>query len=485
MRPVMADPGRGEAEVITLRRGADPLDLFRLLSEDTLPVLLHSGRTDPDTGRFSIVASDPFLIFSFRQGRGTVRSRLRETAFSGDPFPVLREELDRHRVAPIPGIPFLGGAVGYLGYGLREWTGATGRQPTLPSPWNDMHLGFYDHAFVVDHASRCTHLVATGMAEPGPSRGKEKRRLDLKRLLERFEARRPRFEADRNAVTGRVSFRTSREEYLERVRRAQEYLAAGDIYQVNLSHRIEVEGEWRPLELYRRLVAAHPACFSACLPLRDHAVLCASPERLVRLMGRHAETRPIKGTRARGQTPEADLRAANELAAGPKERAENVMIVDLARNDLGRVCIPGSVSTRELFRVETLPSVHHLVSTVSGILREGADRVDLVQALFPGGSMTGAPKIRAMEIIDELEGVERGIYSGSIGYFSFDGDLDLNIVIRTLVVSGSRAELQVGGAVLAESDPSAEYQETLDKADPLLQLFQGSGTVPREEPGRD
>ena len=291
------------------------------------------------------------------------------------------------------------------------------------------------------------------------------------------EASPPRQEPFQNPPSPAIRFHTSREEYLRGIRRAQEFLAAGDIYQVNLSHRISVAGDWNPLALYRRLMERHPAAFAAYLPYEDHAILCASPERLVRLEGSRAETRPIKGTRRRQEDPEADDRSARDLPVAAKERAENVMIVDLARNDLGKVCVSGSVRADDLCRVETLPSVHHLVSTVSGRLRPECDRIDLVQALFPGGSMTGAPKIRAMEIIDELEGVERGIYSGSVGYFSFDSDLDLNIVIRTLILAGGSAHLQVGGAILAESDPEAEYQETLDKAGPILDLLQGKGRV--------
>jgi len=289
------------------------------------------------------------------------------------------------------------------------------------------------------------------------------------------EAPPPRDERFQDLASPAIRFHTPREEYLRAVRRAQEYLAAGDIYQVNLSHRISVAGDWNPLALYRRLMERHPAAFAAYLPYEDHAVLCASPERLVRLEGSRAETRPIKGTRRRLEDPEADDRSAHALPAASKERAENVMIVDLARNDLGKVCVTGSVLTEDLCRVETLPSVHHLVSTVSGRLRPECDRIDLVQALFPGGSMTGAPKIRAMEIIEELEGVERGIYSGSVGYFSFDTDLDLNIVIRTLILDGGYAHLQTGGAILSESDPEAEYQETLDKARPILDVLQGKG----------
>jgi para-aminobenzoate synthetase component I len=465
---------RDEAEVETLGRARDPLELFHRVAEEPLPVLLHSAKTDPVMGRYSIIAWDPFLVLRFRRGRGSVRSRTRESNFEGDPFPVLRAELDRHRVASVPGIPFVGGAIGYLGYALRQWTGARSRLNTSPSPFMDLHLAFYDRACVVDHASDLTHLVSTGMAERGPSRRLEKRRMDLRRMREPSEKWTDDHPACADPGRGRVKLQMPREVYLARIRQAQQYLEAGDIYQVNLSHRIEVEGDWSQPSLYRRLVGKHPARFSAYLPFADHSVMCASPERLVKLAGRRVETRPIKGTRARGGSPGEDSQAKSGLISSAKERAENVMIVDLARNDLGRVCVPGSVVTEDLCRVETLPTVHHLVSTVSGILREDSDRVDLVQALFPGGSMTGAPKIRAMEIIDELEGVERGIYSGSIGYFSFDGDLDLNIVIRTIILSGRTAQLQVGGAVLAESNPEAEYEETLDKARPLLDLLTGA-----------
>ena len=459
----------------TLPEEMDPLDLFRRVRNDPYPALLLSGRRDGETGRFSVVASDPFQILRFHGGRGILKSRRRETPLEGDPFAAIRESLDACGVPPIPGVPFAGGAIGYLGYGLRGAAEAAVSVKVAPSPWPDLHLAFYDRAFVVDHFRGCTHLVATGFPETAAGRRREKQRLDLDRLSESRASRPERDPAPPDPSASAPTFETSREDYLGAIRRAQEYLADGEIYQVNLSHRILVRGGWEPFSLYRDLLERHPACFSAFLPLQDVSVLCASPERLLRLEGSRAETRPIKGTRARAEDPGEDRRVAEELAAGPKERSENVMIVDLARNDLGKVCVTGSVSPGEICRVETLPSVHHLVSTVSGRLRPDCDRVDLVRALFPGGSMTGAPKIRAMEIIDELEGVERGIYSGSLGYFSFDGDLDLNIVIRTLLLSGGGAQLQVGGAILHESDPVAEYEETLDKARPILDLLGGAG----------
>jgi para-aminobenzoate synthetase component 1 len=471
-----------DMEVRRVAGAADPLGLLGALARRNLPVILQSSL---ESGRYSIVASDPFLVLRAQRGRGSLRGLQREEVFDGDPFPVLRAVLDAHRVERVPGLPFAGGAIGYLGYPLRRFAGARGAEALAPSAWPDLHLAFYDHAVVVDHAAGCTTLVSSGMGAGGEARRREKRRLDLARLrhlLDETPDRKPR---DSQPAPGVARFLTPKAEYLRRIERAREYLAAGDIYQVNLSHRIEVAGAWDPPELYRRLVEAHPCAFGAYLPLPEGTVLCASPERFVRLTGRHAETSPIKGTRARACDGSGDAAGADALRAGPKERAENVMIVDLARNDLGRVCEAGSVRVDELCAVETLPSVHHLVSRVSGRLREEADGVDLVRALFPGGSMTGAPKLRAMEIIDELEGIERGVYSGSLGYFSLDGDLDLNIVIRTLLVSAGRAELQVGGAVLAESDPEAEYQETLDKARPLLELLAGTASVTGEGAPRE
>jgi para-aminobenzoate synthetase component 1 len=467
--PVRSPDGAFPA-IRTVALEIDPLELLGRVIRDPYPALLLSGRREEDAGRFSLVASDPFQILRFRGSRGILQSKRHETPLAGDPFEALRRSLEACRLRGIPGIPFSGGAIGYLGYSLGR-AGSRGPGRRRLSPWPDLHLAFYDRAFVVDHERRCTHLVATGLPEHATERRREKRSLDLIRLQETLAARPDREVTCRDSECSEPLFHTTRPEYLRAIRRAQDYLDAGEIYQVNLSHRITVNGAWTSRPLFRRLMERHPACFSAYLPLRDHEVLCASPERLVSLRGERAETRPIKGTRARRVDPLEDRRAAAELQAGAKERSENLMIVDLARNDLGKVCVPGSVGVDRLCRVETLPSVHHLVSTVSGRLRPDCDGIDLVQALFPGGSMTGAPKIRAMEIIDELEGGDRGIYSGSLGYFSFDGDLDLNIVIRSLVLSPGSAQLHVGGAILSESSPDQEYQETLDKARPILEAL--------------
>jgi len=257
-------------------------------------------------------------------------------------------------------------------------------------------------------------------------------------------------------------------EYVAAVEKGRQYIIAGDIFEVNLSQRFEAELAITPYELYRRLRQINPAPFACYLDFDEVSVVSASPERFLCLRGDRVETRPVKGTRRRGKSPEEDEILASELLNSPKDRAENIMIVDLERNDLGRVCRFGTVKVTELAILEVFPTVFHLTSTVVGRLREDMDGIGLLQATFPGGSITGAPKVRAMEIIDELEPTKRSVYTGSIGYLSFNGDLDLNIAIRTFLVKEKKAYFQVGGAVVYDSDPEAEYQETLDKARALF-----------------
>jgi para-aminobenzoate synthetase component 1 len=258
------------------------------------------------------------------------------------------------------------------------------------------------------------------------------------------------------------------QEYVDAVEKARQYIIAGDIFEVNISQRFEAELSITPYELYKRLRQINPAPFACYLGFDEVTVVSASPERFIRTRGDWIETRPVKGTRPRGKTPEEDEALANELLSSAKDRAENIMIVDLERNDLGRVCSYGSVKVTELTILEVFPTVFHLTSTVEGRLREGKNCIDLLKATFPGGSITGAPKVRAMEIIDELEPTKRSIYTGNIGYLSFNGDIDLNIAIRTFLVKGSKAYFQVGGAVVYDSNPEAEYQETLDKGKALV-----------------
>jgi para-aminobenzoate synthetase component 1 len=261
------------------------------------------------------------------------------------------------------------------------------------------------------------------------------------------------------------------------VENVREYIRAGDIFQVNLSQRFEADLSIPPYELYQRLRKINPAPFASYLDFDGVSVVGASPERFLKVQGDWVETRPIKGTRPRGKSAAEDRALADELLASIKDRAENVMIVDLERNDLGRVCRYGTVRVTELAILETYPTVFHLTSTVKGRLCEDKDRIDLLKATFPGGSITGAPKVRAMEIIDELEPTRRSVYTGSIGYLSFSGEMDLNIVIRTFLVKGGRAYFQVGGGIVYDSEPEAEYVETLDKAKALIQALKLSPQV--------
>jgi para-aminobenzoate synthetase component 1 len=252
--------------------------------------------------------------------------------------------------------------------------------------------------------------------------------------------------------------------YLRRVAQVKEYIAAGDVYQVNLSQRFELQTADEPFAIYERLRKFSPAPFGAYLDAGNFQILSSSPELLLRVDARgHAVTRPIKGTRPRGKTPVEDLRLSAELFASEKDHAELLMIVDLERNDLGRVCRYGSIQVEERHRIETHPTVFHLVATIVGQLRENTDVFDCLRSMLPGGSITGAPKIRAMQLIDELEPCRRHVYTGSLGYLGFDGTCDLNIAIRTILCRGGRASYHVGGGIVADSDPEAEYQETLAK----------------------
>jgi para-aminobenzoate synthetase component 1 len=262
--------------------------------------------------------------------------------------------------------------------------------------------------------------------------------------------------------------------YLSAVARVREYILAGDIFQANLSQRFQAPLKETPVALYRRLRRSNPSAFGAYLDLGDIQVLSASPERFLKVSGRTVETRPIKGTRPRGLGPMHDALLGQVLAESEKDRAENVMIVDLLRNDLSRVCLPGTVRVPELFALEQHPTVHHLVSTVVGELEPGRDAVDLLRATFPGGSITGAPKVRAMQVIAELEPTRRGVYCGSLGYLSVTGDMDTSIAIRTAVVRNGTVYFQAGGGIVADSEPEAEYRETLDKARGIIRAVAGA-----------
>ncbi len=450
---------------------------FELVADRSFSFFLDSGMDPHRLGRYSFIGSDPFLVMRSRGREIALLDAQGERAVDGDPFEVLGELLRKYRLAGDPAMPpFVGGAVGYLSYDLGHFV------EKLPSSAADdlllpeCYLAFYDSVVAFDHRERRACIVANGFPETGSSRQDcaRARLSELRRLL--AEAPPPgggdngRFET---AGGGPIGLRSNftREGYMEAVERVREYIRAGDIFQANISQRFEADMPLAPYELYRRLREINPAPFAGFLNFDGVAVVSASPERFLQVRGDRVETRPIKGTRPRGRDPASDEARARELLGSAKDQAEHVMIVDLERNDLGRVCRFGTVRVSELAALEKYATVFHLASTVEGRLRPGTEVVDLLKATFPGGSITGAPKVRAMEIIDEIEPTRRSVYTGSMGYLGFDGNIDLNIVIRTILVKERKAYFQVGGAVVYDSDPEAEYVETLDKAQALVRAL--------------
>lgn len=359
-------------------------------------------------------------------------------------------------------VPFVGGMIGYLGYDFGR------RVEHLPEPnlddlaLPDARLGLYAWALVTDHEECSSQLVF----HPSLARSERERLIALFEGAQEDEALPP----FRLCAPFRPDL--SREQYREALERVHSYILAGDCYQVNYTQRFRAPCSGSPWLAYRALREACPTPFAGYLALPEGAVLSLSPERFIQLHGTQVETRPIKGTRPRGNTPEADQQNADALLASEKDRAENLMIVDLLRNDLGRSCRPGSVRVPELFAVETYPNVHHLVSSVRGELAEGKDALDLLEGSFPGGSITGAPKVRAMQIIDELEPTQRSIYCGSLLYLDVRGEMDSSIAIRTVLVKDGQASCWAGGGIVADSDWEEEYEESLTKVGVLLRTLE-------------
>ena len=450
------------------------LQAFELFKDRPFSFYLDSGMDPHGLGRYSFMGSDPFLVMRSRGNEIRLLNAGGERVIRGNPFDILGELLAEYRMEENPSaLPFAGGAVGYLSYDLGHFI------ERLPSTAADdlqlpeCYLAFYDAVIAFDHLEGRAYVAASGLPQRG-TEGLAKARdrvAELRRMLSEAPCLEDSGVSYPDGLFDRpVGLRANftRESYVEAVQAVREYIMAGDIFQANLSQRFEADMPLPPYELYRRLRRINPAPFAGYLNFDGVAVVGASPERFLRVRNGLVETRPIKGTRPRGVDPAADEAMARELAHSYKDRAEHVMIVDLERNDLGRVCRYGSVRVSELMALEKYATVFHLTSIVEGTLRRNTGVVDLLKATFPGGSVTGAPKVRAMEIIDELEPTRRSVYTGALGYLGFDGNLDLNVVIRTILVKEGKAYFQVGGAVVYDSDPEAEYIETLDKAKALI-----------------
>lgn len=455
---------------------APPHELFAGLADEAFALILDSATAAPGRdpalhGRWSFIAADPFDTFVFREGD------------DAPPFETLKMRLAPWRLPSSPSLPpFAGGVAGFFGYDLGR---SLEKLPPRAMPFAvddqhlpDMALGFYDMVVAFDHLLERASIVSTGWPERDGEARRRRARCRAGEMRERIARRHVPRKTRAEAVPA-IASNFTRAEYERAVARVVDYIHAGDVFQANLSQRFEAwlgAGD-TPYDLYLRLRRRSPAPFSAFFNFGDGALVSSSPERFLQVRDGAVETKPIKGTRPRGATREEDARLAAELLASEKDRAENVMIVDLLRNDLSRVCGDGTVTVEKLCGLESFSHVHHLVSTVRGRLRDDKTAVDLLAACFPGGSITGAPKLRAMEIVAELEPTTRGPYCGAIGYLSFDGGMDTSIAIRTLIVAGNRVTFQAGGGITAESDPAAEYEETIDKARAMMDALRPDGAT--------
>lgn len=480
---------RPEPLVLTLPQPeTDVYELYRRVAVPGRPsFLLESGKGTDRIARYSFIGSDPYLVLSGKDHRCELQRGEQVVVLDRDPFAVLAELLRASRTARPEGVPpFFGGAVGFMGYDavrcFERLPGLAADDLRLP----DLRFTFVDLVAALDHRNRTLSLVFAPPLERLLGQGREKLYREGCDRLAELEARlsaRSRVSVQELPSGGfAISPDQTRADYIERVHRCKEYIRAGDIYQANLSHRFTIDlgvaaragtGPLVPA-LFGRLREVNPSPFSGLLVFDDLCLVSSSPERLVRLQARRVDTRPIAGTRPRGQSVVEDRRLADELLTNAKERAEHLMLVDLERNDLGRVCRYGTVRADEFMVLERYSHVCHIVSNVTGELRDGVDGLDLIRAVFPGGTITGVPKVRCMEIIEELEPVRRGPYTGSLGYLSWSGDLDLNILIRTLLLTGGRGYLQVGAGIVADSDPGREYEETLYKAEALLEALRAN-----------
>jgi para-aminobenzoate synthetase component I len=440
----------------------DSARLFEAIADLPWAVFLDSGLHHPGQSRYDILAAQPYVRLVTHGGLTEIHREGVELS-RADPFALVQRFLDIDP-ALSGDLPFAGGAIGYFGYDL------TRRLERLPArvadaeKIPDMAIGIYDWAVVVDHVEQRSWLAGQGRDPETDLRWDE--------LVARFTHPKPERSRVQFRVLSPITSNFTRGSYGRAFRQVHRYIRDGDCYQVNLAQRFAARAEGDSWLAYQALRLMNPAPYSAYLSTPYAQILSVSPERFLQVRGCDVQTRPIKGTRPRAGHARLDAQLAEELRLSEKDRAENVMIVDLLRNDLSKNCALGSVRVPRLFEVESFATVHHLVSTVTAKLRAGRDAIDLLRGCFPGGSITGAPKLRSMEIIDEIEPHRRGVYCGAIGYIGFDGGMDSNIAIRTLVYSQGIVRCWAGGGIVADSTEDAEYQETFDKAAAMLKLLQ-------------
>jgi para-aminobenzoate synthetase component 1 len=443
----------------------DPFLIFTIIKDQQNCFFLDSSLRSATYGRYSFLGCNPFFVFK---------------AKDKSPLVILRKIFNRYKINSLSGIsPFPAGAVGYLSYDLgfvleKKLQKNTSDDLGIP----DCFFGFYSSSITVDHLKKTLYISASGFPEKKYHLARLLARSNLQKTLNLLRRAEPVSFKDRSLKSRRQQKDTSalranfsKQEYLRAVKRAKDYIRKGDIYQVNLSQRFNTKTSLSSFEIYRRLRLLSPTCFSAYLDCGDFQIISSSPERFLRLDGEAVYTQPMKGTRPRSPNKAKDRYLKKQLYYSPKDKAELMMIVDLQRNDLGRVCSYGTVRVDTLREIQTYKTVFQTTATIKGTLHKDNDRFDLLRAAFPGGSITGCPKIRAMQIIEELEPHRRNIYTGSLGYLSFSGQMDLNILIRTMLKKGSHVYFGAGGGIVADSNPEAEYEETLVKAKAMIKAL--------------
>jgi anthranilate synthase component 1 len=456
-----------------------PVSAFLAIAQkESHAFLLESVERGEQIGRYTFLGAAPYMRVKARKGKVEIERGRKREVVEENIFHVVKRLLREHRPASVPGVPpFTAGAVGYFAYDVVRQLEKIGEHAKDDLSLPDAELMFFDRLLAFDHLRHQIHIIATAdISRESPKRAYDRALRDIAALERKLASglSPALWRKSGKAKLGKLKVHagTKREAYLRMVERCKEYIAAGDIFQVVPSQRFDFVPEVAPFDLYRALRQVNPSPYLYFLRTGDTHILGSSPELLVRVTGRKLEYRPIAGTRPRGRDEAEDSRLEQQMRHDEKERAEHVMLVDLGRNDLGRVSEYGSVKVKELMYVERYSHVMHLVSALEGTLRKDLDALDAFAACFPAGTLSGAPKVRAMQIIEELEPTRRGIYGGSVLYADFAGNLDSCIGIRTLLMQGKKAYLQAGGGVVADSDPASEFQESMNKAGALLRAVE-------------
>lgn len=434
----------------------DAFSIYSLFKDEEEAVFLDSGMDRERLGKYSFIGLNSFITFKAKEDKCYLNGK----EYKGEVFNELKKIISKYKLHNNTKFPFIGGGIGYFSYDLGRTIEKLPNKAIEDVTIPDCYFNFYDNIVVIDHTCNKVYITALGILEnKDKSIGSIMGKIYNGKIIKQDE-----FKKSKNKFQSNFE----KKEYIKTVDKVRKYIENGDIYITNLTQRFTCNTDKKPYDIYKNLRSINPAPFAAFMDFNDFSLISSSPERFLKIRNGVVETRPIKGTRPRGKNKEEDIKNMKELLNSEKDKSELLMIVDLERNDLSKVCKPNSVKVTELFKLEKYSTVHHLVSTVVGELKDEVTSIDCIKKCFPGGSITGAPKIRSMEIIDELEKVRRNIYTGSIGYIGFDGNVDLNIVIRTILLKDSKAYIGVGGGITWESDSKDEYYETLDKAKALF-----------------